>query len=258
MEITILGSSASGVPQIDCMVCKACRSAIIKGGKNRRTMQSIAIKNKDGFTLIDADPDLRFQFEKEKLRLQDITEIFLTHIHGDHIFGLFQLSVGHVLHIPVYSKKEILDLIFKKSFDYLEQFGFAEPIPLKNEITLRGLTFIPFEVPHTTRLAGPTLGYKIKEGKKVLTYVPDIAGFTPEILNTIDNSDVLIFDGVFYDRPIAMHMPIVESIPFLKKLNLKEVYFTQMNHSEPPHEELEKLVKPYGYHIAYDGMKIRV
>jgi len=258
MEVIILGSSASGIPQIDCMSCNACRSAIEKGGKDRRTMQSIAIKNKDGFTLIDADPDLRFQFEREKIRLQDITEIFITHVHGDHIFGLFQLSVGADLHIPVYSKKEILDLIFKKSFDYLEQFGFAEPIPIKNEITLRGITFIPFEVPHTIPMAGPTLAYKIKEGGKTLTYVPDIAELTPKILNMIDNSDVLIFDGVFYSRSAAMHIPIIKSIPFLEKLNLGEVYFTEMNHSEPTHEELEKLVKPYGYHIAYDGLKIKL
>jgi len=31
-----------------------------------------------------------------------------------------------------------------------------------------------------------------------------------------------------------------------------------MNHSEPMHEELEKLAKPYGYHIAYDGLKIKL
>lgn len=258
MEIIVLGTSAAGIPQIDCMICKACKSAITKGGKDRRTMQAITIKNKDGFTLIDADPDLRFQLEKEKIRLQDITEIFITHVHGDHIFGLFELSIGEPLYIPVYSKKEILDLIFKKSFDYLEYLEFAKPTPIKNEIALRGFTFIPFEVSHTLPTAGPTLAYKIKEGNKILTYVPDIAELTPEILKMIDNSDVLIFDDVFYDKSLAGHLAMTESIPLIQKLNLGKVYFTQMNHSEPTHEELEELVKPYGYHIAYDGLRIKL
>lgn len=257
MEVIILGTSSAGIPESDCMICKTCRSAS-KGGKDRRTMQALAIKNKIGFTLIDADPDLGHQLVREKIRLRDITEIFITHAHGDHIFGLFQLSVGEPLNMPVYSRKEILDMIFKKSFDYLEYLDFAKPIRIEDEITLRGITFIPFEVPHTSRMVGPTLGYKIIEGGKTLTYVPDIAELTPQIMKTIDNSDVLIFDGVFFNHSIAGHMAMTKSIPLLTKLKLGRVYFTQMNHSSPTHEELEKLVEPYGCSIAYDGLKIKL
>jgi pyrroloquinoline quinone biosynthesis protein B len=258
MKVTILGSSAGGIPQVDCMECHTCLTAIAKGGKNRRTMTSIAIENKDGFTLIDADPDLRFQLEREKIRLQDITEIFLTHVHGDHTFGLYQLSTGRGLMVPVYSKKKILDMVFKKSFDFLEYMGFARPVPVNEKVTLHGMTFKPFGVPHTATVAGPTVGYNVMENGKKLTYVPDIADLTQDVQKSIDNSDVLIIDGVFFDQSRVGHIAITESIPILQKLEIGEVIFTHMNHTELTHEELEEELKPYGYKVAYDGMKIKI
>jgi phosphoribosyl 1,2-cyclic phosphate phosphodiesterase len=258
MKVIILGSSAGGVPQIDCMECRSCRAAINHGGKNRRTMTSIAIENRKGFTLIDADPDLRFQMEREGMKMEDINGIFITHAHGDHMFGLFNLSTGRPHEIPIYSKKKVLDKIFGKSFAYLEYLGYARPIPIKVSVEFHGHTYVPFEVPHTRPGDGPTLGYCVKEGGKILNFVPDISKLTPDVLKSIDNSDVLIIDGVFYDEPRAGHAAIVQSIPLLQKLDIGEVIFTQMNHTEPTHEELEKLVKPYGFKIAYDGMKIKL
>jgi phosphoribosyl 1,2-cyclic phosphate phosphodiesterase len=259
MEFIILGTSAGGIPQSDCMQCKACRSAIENKGKDVRTRQSIIINN-DGYTLIDADPDLRFQLIREKINLREIKEVFLTHIHGDHIFGLCEFAVGNVVAIPIFSDKIILDNVFDKSFDFMVKYGWAKPTQLKGEIKIRKLKFIPFEVPHTPKEFGPTLSYKIIENEKILTYVPDIATFTPEILKIIDNSNVIIIDGVFYDKSRVGHISIKDSIPFLQKLNLGQVIFTQMNHSEPTHEELEEKLKPYEYKfkVAYDGMKIKM
>lgn len=257
MEAIILGTSAGGVPQSDCMECRTCKYAIDHDGKDVRTRQAIIIKNGEGYTLIDADPDLRFQLIREKISLNKIKEVFLTHAHGDHMFGLYEFAVGNVESVPIISDKKILENIFRKSFDFLVKYGWTVPTELKGKIKIRELTFIPFEVPHTPKDLGPTLGYKIiDKNKKTLTYVPDIAALTPEILEIIDNSDILIFDGVFYDRTMAFHISMKNSIPILQKLNIGKIIFTQMNHSELIHEELKKLVKPY--HVAYDGMKIKI
>jgi len=257
MEVTILGTSAGGIPQTDCMKCRTCKSAVENGGKDVRTRQSIIIRNGNGYSLIDADPDLRFQLLREKINLREIKEVFLTHAHGDHIFGLYEFCVGDIRNVPIFSNRQILENVFGKSFYFLAEFGWMVPMELTKEIKIRNLSFLPFEVPHTPRELGPTLGFRISENGKVLTYVPDIALFTPEVLKKLDNSDVLIFDGVFYDRLNGGHIPIAGSIPILQKLNLGEVIFTQMNHTEPTHEELEKRLKPYGYKVAYDGMKIK-
>lgn len=259
MEVTILGSGATGgTPQSDCMQCRACKYAMKNGGKDFRTRQSIIIKNGEGYSLIDADPDLRFQLIREKIRTSEIKEVFLTHVHGDHIFGLFEFAVGYVMNVPVFSNKKILDNVFGKSFDFLAQYNWMKPIEISDEIKIRNLKFEPFEVPHTQKEIGPTLGFRITENEKVLTYVPDIAALTQKVLNMLNNSDVLIFDGVFFDRPNAIHISIKDSIPLLQKLKLGRVIFTQMNHSELLHEELEEKLKTYGYEVAYDGMKIKL
>jgi len=258
MEVIILGTSAGGIPQSDCRRCIACRTAIEKGGKDVRTRQAILIRNGDGYSLIDTDPDLRFQLIREGISLKEIKEVFLTHTHADHTFGMYEFALGNITNVPIYSDRQVLEYLFTRSFNFICNYGCLVPTEITEEIKLRELKFKPFEVPHTPEILGPTLGFRITDGKKILTYAPDVGELTSKVVNNIDNSNVLIFDGVFYDREGTDHVPIIDSIPVFQKLNIDEIIYTQMNHTEMTHGELEERLKPYGFKVAYDGMRIKL
>ena len=266
MEIIVLGTAANGrIPQSGCMKCRTCKAAIERGGPNKRTRSSILLKNGEKYTLVDANPDLGFQLEREMIPTTKISKIFLTHVHGDHYLGLFEFAGGRKLKVPVYSDKEILDKIFGKGkvFDYFlsKEYNFTDPrgVKVNEKKNIDGLGVLPFGVPHAHRKAiGPTLGYKFFEKNRSLVYLPDIAEITADVQEIINESDILFFGAPLKDESKWGHIALKSAIPILKKLKIGKVFFTHFDHAEPLHEELENLVRPYGYYIAYDGMRVKL
>ena len=207
--------------------CRGFREGSIRATK--RTQSSIAISS-DGerWYLIDASHDLSHQIEatKElhptKLRETKIHAVLLTHAHLDHVLGLAALKLGGVVddvRTLIYgtkrTKEYLLDNpIFKEGVNE----GNWMDIPLNKceEIIggdgrSSGLTFEAFNVPHraistkvptfSEEVEGDTVGYRIEERAtgKSMVYVPDIREITPLILEKMEDADVLIFDGTFYE-----------------------------------------------------------
>jgi phosphoribosyl 1,2-cyclic phosphodiesterase len=266
MEILVLGSAANArIPQSDCMVCKTCKTALERGGLDKRTRSSLLIKNLDKYTLVDANPDLSEQLVRERIPTTQISEILLTHAHGDHIYGLFEMAVGRPLKMPVYSDKNILNIIFgeRRVFEYLIQEDRVIPEELvigeRKKLGAGKLKIVPFEVVHTPKeILGPTLGYKFFEANKTFTYVPDISEFDKSAKKYIDNSNVLMIGTPMLEGRMYGHIGLKEMIPILQKMKIGKVYITHLFHVEPTHKELQNTVDPYGYTIAYDDMKIKI
>jgi len=265
VEIIVLGSGSNGgIPQVDCMECETCLTAIREGIPNRRTRSSIAIKDKSKYVLIDATPDLAYQLIREGISTREISHILLTHAHGDHCLGLYEFSVGKKLRTSVMSAKEVLNEVFRM-MPYLieDEWLKAYPIKDKSSFKLGSLEVHPFKVPHRVKYSpfesegGFALGYKII-CEASLAYIPDIAEVTDEVLNQISGVDVLFTDGTFYEDSRFSHICIKKQIPILKELSIGSVYFTHINHTEPLHEVMERRLEAYGCHIAYDGMRILI
>ena len=72
MKLTILGSSAS-TPKID----------------KYTTSQHLKIRNHH--ILIDCGEGIQMQLRKLKINFSKISHIFISHLHGDHYFGLIGL-----------------------------------------------------------------------------------------------------------------------------------------------------------------------
>ena len=78
-NVTILGSN-SAIPAL------------------RRNPTSQLVNHNERFFLIDCAEGTQLQLRKYKLRLQRINHIFISHLHGDHYFGLIGLiSTMHLL-----------------------------------------------------------------------------------------------------------------------------------------------------------------
>ncbi len=117
-KLTILGSS-SAIPTID----------------RNPTAQLLNVNER--FLLIDCGEGTQVQLRKYQLSFQRISHIFISHLHGDHYFGLIGLiSSMHLLgrkkdlHIHAHKElKEIIDLQLRYSNTELNFPLFFHPIP---------------------------------------------------------------------------------------------------------------------------------
>ena len=98
MELKILGSGgAMPTPRAFCQ-CDVCKNAR-KGFKYyKRNSSSLYIK--EAKTIIDAPEDITNSINRENIKRDEIKNIFITHWHPDHAFGLRSLTctrlAGHI------------------------------------------------------------------------------------------------------------------------------------------------------------------
>ena len=96
-EVTILGSG-SALPTL----------------KKRPTSQLLHYSNK--YFLIDCGEGTQVQLRKAKVSFLKISQIFISHLHGDHYFGLVGLIssmhlLGRVADLHVYAPQELEEII---------------------------------------------------------------------------------------------------------------------------------------------------
>ncbi len=118
-QLTILGSN-SATPAYD------------------RTMTSQALYMQEQWFLIDCAEGTQMQLAKYKIRAQRFNHIFISHLHGDHVFGLIgllmSLSLNHrseelVVHAPL-GLKELIETQIRLTHSHLSfplRFSISDP-----------------------------------------------------------------------------------------------------------------------------------
>ena len=109
---------------------------------NKPTAQLLNVNER--FFLIDCGEGTQVQLREYKINLQRINHIFISHLHGDHYFGLIGLiSSMHLLgrkkelHIYAHQQlKNIIDLQLEASNTELNYPLFFHPIPEQTESVL--------------------------------------------------------------------------------------------------------------------------
>ncbi len=220
MEITFLGTS-SGVPT---------RSRNVSGVAMR-------LPQRAEVWLFDCGEGTQHQFLRSELRVSQLRRIFVTHMHGDHIFGLMGLLAscglaGNVEEIDIYGPPD-LDEYLKASRRY-SQTRFAYPVrvhtvepgkvfeddeftvtclPLKHRVPAFGYRVSEkdrpghFDVEKAKALgipSGPLYG-QLKRGERVT--LPDgqvIDGRTLCGETEVGRKAVYCTDTVFCDRAIEL------------------------------------------------------
>lgn len=188
-EVTILGSS-SAVPT------------------SKRNLTAHVLNVHERFFLIDCGEGTQIQLRRNKIRFGKINHIFISHLHGDHIFGLFGLiSTFNLLNrnqnLHIYAHAE-LENILNRHIDYFERnLSFkiiyhhinpkkhetiyedsklsVETIPLKHRVPCCGFLFK--EKPHLRNIKKDFLEktdvpiiqlQKIKEGEDFISDSGDV------------------------------------------------------------------------------------
>ena len=155
MKVTFLGTS-SGVPT------------------RNRNVSSLALRlpQRSELWLFDCGEGTQHQFLQSNLRLSQIKKIFITHMHGDHIYGLPGLLAslglaGNSSGVEIYGPSQIkgyLDGVLQSSYcriNYPIEIKTVEDAAYKKQILLEDDDLVVHTRPLKHRI--PAFGYRIDQ-----------------------------------------------------------------------------------------------
>ncbi len=167
--------------------------------RKERDNTSLLIEEKQNYFLIDVPGSLVQKFKKLNIDYFRVNDIFITHIHPDHIYGLpafiharmFDCQSTINIYGHSYSLKFIRQLLsfFKLRREKFPKIRFHNLKPNCIFMLFGNLTLYPFK----TRHCQESLGLKIKYKNKTIVYTSDTSYF-PEIAEIAINADYLIHD----------------------------------------------------------------
>lgn len=163
-SFTVLGSSA----------------AIPAFGRN---LAAHVVQHNNSVFLIDCGDGTQIQLDKHKIKKHKINQIFISHLHGDHIFGLFGLLssyslLGRTNKLQIFSPKGLkpmLDVVFEYSKSYLSYPLQIIDIQCDNKYMIFDndhLEVFSFPLKHRVEC----YGYLFKEKKKPFNIQPNAIG----------------------------------------------------------------------------------
>ncbi|MDR6844410.1 ribonuclease Z [Flavobacterium granuli] len=182
------------------------------------TSQVLEIKNR--LFLIDCGEGTQVQLRKNKLKFSKINHVFISHLHGDHFFGLIGLIstfalLGRTTDLHIYGPKgikEIIDLQLKLSNSWTNyQLFFHELESKESVIVYEDDKVIVKTIPlkHRVYTNGFLFQEKIGERRLDLNAVRDYEIDKCYYQNIKNGRDITLEDG----RIIPNHKLTFEPIP---------------------------------------------
>ncbi|MFH1751959.1 MAG: MBL fold metallo-hydrolase [archaeon] len=268
MKLTILGSGgAIPTPRPFCQ-CKVCMKAREKGEPFKRNSCSLFIK--DINTIIDCGEDIADSLNRRNIKQAD--NLFITHWHPDHSFGLRLVLEANYNFRKEKPKKVVNVFIPKKVFETLKQkFPVIEhyfniqktgKLHLVEDGDKINFGKITVTVVGFKGKGSDVYGYQIQEGKKKVLYAPcDTISF--ENYNNFKGLDLLLNEcGLFSDFPSEISFE--DLMKRIKEIKPKKTILTHIEEIEVSAfgiEHLQKMKKKYSdieFDYAFDGMEITV
>jgi pyrroloquinoline quinone biosynthesis protein B len=300
MHVSILGSAAGGgFPQWNC-ACSNCRS-LRNGsfsGKARSQLQVAISPDGQSWFLLNASPDIRCQIEacpslhpRNGTRHTPISGILLTSADLDQVLGLLQLrefqpltirataSIRRILRednsvfatlnrIP--DQADWIDIVPGQPFQLSS--GNAPLICHSFSLATHYPSYVSQERAARLVSAEASLGFMIDDQGRRLAYFPAVPDLDSQLLSTLGEADVILFDGTFWTDdelssvrgggPLAReigHIPVSGPEGSLRKLagltNARRIYVhvnntnPMLNESGPEYRQ----VRDAGWEVAEDG-----
>lgn len=264
MKVTYLGTgSAEGVPAIFCQ-CKACRQAVMLGGKNLRGRNQVLI---DRQLLIDFSPDTYLnQWRFPDFDSRYITQLLITHTHSDH-FHLTDLlqreTVSNQQILQIYGSSIIGEKL-GKLVQNSTNLHFQEVFPFQI-YEIGDYTVIPLKANHSKKEA--CLNYLIEKDEVVFLYLHDTGPLTESTWQFLTSYSKQIsaisFDcnQQFSEEKSTTHMNVAANIAVTRKLRQYQLLvesplliLSHFSHKYTmPHEVFAEKVATYHFLPAYDG-----
>jgi len=244
-RIIALGTGANTVlPKDDCPQCLDYK----KGGRSKRNLTATLFIQGSDQLLINAPKGIIGMLGIYNAKPNFI---ILEHHHEDVIGGLHELRG---LNPIVGASKDTWDYIRRhykaisgQEGTFEEIYNFRRVILKETPIAIgknQNLIVTPIVIQHSKPGDPPTYGFKIKMGEVIIWHSSDVLKI-PNHKKILDDVDIYIGDGSSLTRGIKRetdgefgHASIEEQLDWIKNLNLKQIYFTQIGHIGKTQDEL--------------------
>jgi ribonuclease Z len=150
----------------------------------RHLATSQVVQFKDKFYMIDCGEGTQLQMRRMKIRFSRLNHIFISHLHGDHCFGLPGListfgMLGRRGELFIHGPKEVEDYLqpildrFCKGLSFQVRFNPVDPG--RHALIMEDRSLSVYSIPLKHRL--PTCGFLFEEKKKDDHLVREMADF---------------------------------------------------------------------------------
>jgi phosphoribosyl 1,2-cyclic phosphate phosphodiesterase len=225
--------------------------------RNRRTRASILLESGGKRLLIDCGPDMRQQLLDAGV--QRLDAVIVTHDHADHVHGIDDLRpLAQVLKapVPIYCRAELIDRLQERFAYAFVQAGFYPPVvvgrPIADQMEFGEARLRFVDQPHGNITS---LGIRIDEGTRSLSYAIDYNEMTPEMTTLYRGSDVLISDCLTR-QPHPTHAYLGGALRSARDLKIGQLYLTHMSNSLDYGALVAEL--PDWAAPAHDGLEIEL
>ena len=253
MSITLrfFGTGGSfGNPVVGCK-CEACHSP---DPKDNRLRASILLEWNHTRVLVDAGPDLRQQCLREGI--ENLDEVWLTHVHADHTNGIDDLRVfcfgGRRL--PIRGSESTLQEV-RSRFPYafrteVDPSGVSHPllVPtlLEGAFQLAGEMIVPIPLLHGPF---PCTGFRIGS----IAYLTDLSKIPEDSMPLLEGVESLVLSAL-REEPHPTHLSFDQAVDLSQRIGAQRTWFTHFAHGTK-HEILERRF-PSGMQPAWDGLRL--
>jgi len=179
----------------------------------RHFLSSQVINLRDKLFMIDCGEGTQLQFRTMKLKFQRLNHIFISHLHGDHCFGLPGListlgMLGRTADLHIYAQPDA-GKIFQPVLDYFckdlsYKVFFHAFNPKKNELIFEDRTLKVFTIPLNHRT--PCAGFLFEEKPKSPHIIREMIDFYQIPVSRIaaikDGDDFVTPDGTIVPNRI--------------------------------------------------------
>ncbi len=211
--------------------------------------------------LIDCGEGVQLTMRQMGLKTARLYSIFISHLHGDHCFGLLGLisTFGMMhrtqpLHIYAHPDLEKLlrpmldyhcegltyELIFhpinprKREVIFEDRTITVETVPLKHMVPTCGFLF-----KESHRKLNPETGEFYREETKRYAYLSDTQ-YTEKVIEQIEGVDLLFHESTYTEQfvdkcPKTMHSTAKQAATIAKKANVKQLLIGHFSSREDDH-----------------------
>ncbi len=191
--------------------------------------------------LLDCGASSLIALKSNRIKLNDIELILITHFHADHFGGL----PFFILDAQFFSKrtqpltiagppglKEWFERVMETSFPGSSKTkqGFElslVELQARKTRTLGKLCVTPFHINHGNP-GGPSFAYRIEAEGRTLSYTGDTE-WTEELIEAGRNADLFIAEAYFYDKKVKLHLDLATLTEYLPLIQPKRFVLTHMS-----------------------------
>jgi len=268
MKLTVLGSGgATPTPRPFCQ-CPTCKKARKEGEPYKRNSSSLFAN--DIFTLIDCPEDIGDSLNRRNIKRVD--NLFITHWHPDHAFGLRPLLEAYFNFVKSKADKQVTIYLPKRVLEELKQHypsisHFSDVLKIAKIRQIEHAESTRFGNTKITAVGykgkeSNTFAYLFEENSKKVLYAPcDTISFEQKIYDL----DLLINEcGLFSYEKIKSEISFPALMERIRLLRPKKTVLTHIEEIEINSwswRYLEKMKKQYSdinFDFAYDGMEIEI